>query len=437
MAPHAAQLQPPASCSSNNEPHDSYLQPQHARGPLSHLIGVHSTETSLLQRKKFGLRGCSPNACPWSTGHTYAPSPRFHKAFLNPLRREVSLSPFLLFFFFPSRPSTGSRAGTQRPPPRTHLHAERAPPPPTAAQGPARTRAVTPARACGAPPAAHLEDVLVDGGPELQQRLLVELSTVDDPHLLKESGLAALPGAQQQDFDQAPHGPPLPGQHRVDLPAPPPRLPLRIAAPLLALPPRLLSARGLGRQQAAAEGAHHAGHGGRATGALTTPPRPRAAPPASGGGRRDAGTRQEEEQPGAKGRDRPFPLARRRRREAAGCGRPGGGVAAGRGPQALPGEEAPPPGSGLREEPRGRGAEGGCPRAPGPGFSRRRPPPVPLRRDGAGARRSPRPPQSRSAAATALRKEVPARPHPPAGSAFDWVSVVSLKTPRIPLDKSP
>lgn len=260
---------------------------------------------------------------------------------------------------------------------------------------------------------------------------------MDDPHLLKESGLAALPGAQQQDFDQAPHGPPLPGQHRVDLPAPPPRLPLRIAAPLLALPPRLLSARGLGRQQAAAEGAHHAGHGGRATGALTTPPRPRAAPPASGGGRRDAGTRQEEEQPGAKGRDRPFPLARRRRREAAGCGRPGGGVAAGRGPQALPGEEAPPPGSGLREEPRGRGAEGGCPRAPGPGFSRRRPPPVPLRRDGAGARRSPRPPQSRSAAATALRKEVPARPHPPAGSAFDWVAVVSLKTPRIPLDKSP
>lgn len=155
---------------------------------------------------------------------------------------------FCCFFFFPSRPSTGSRAGTQRPPPRTHLHAERAPPPPTAAQGPARTRAVTPGRACGAPPAAHLEDVLVDGGPELQQRLLVELSTVDDPHLLKESGLAALPGAQQQDFDQAPHGPPLPGQHRVDLPAPPPRLPLRIAAPLLALPPRLLSARGLGRQ---------------------------------------------------------------------------------------------------------------------------------------------------------------------------------------------
>lgn len=99
MAPHAAQLQPPASCSSNNEPHDSYLQPQHARGPLSHLIGVHSTETSLLQRMKFALRGCSPNACPWSAGHTYAPSPRFHKAFLNPLRREVSLSPFLLFFF--------------------------------------------------------------------------------------------------------------------------------------------------------------------------------------------------------------------------------------------------------------------------------------------------------------------------------------------------
>uniref|UniRef100_A0A452IR57 Uncharacterized protein n=1 Tax=Gopherus agassizii TaxID=38772 RepID=A0A452IR57_9SAUR len=56
----------------------------------------------------------------------------------------------------------------------------------------------------------YLDHVLVDDGPELQQRLLVELAAVDDPHLLEEGGFAALAGAQQQDLDQAAHGPPLP-----------------------------------------------------------------------------------------------------------------------------------------------------------------------------------------------------------------------------------
>lgn len=107
---------------------------------------------------------------------------------------------------------------------------------------------------------AHLEDVVEDGVAELEQRLLVELAAVDDAHLLEEGGLAALARAQQQDLDEAPHGAPLAGQPRVDVPAAPPRLALRVAGPAAARP-ALASPAGLGRQQAAAEGPHHAGHG--------------------------------------------------------------------------------------------------------------------------------------------------------------------------------
>lgn len=95
----------PTTCtpSPNNEPHRSYLQSQHTQGPLSHLTEAHSTETSHLCTIKFlqlGLRGCSHNVCSQSTDHTYSRSPRFHQAFLNPLRRELSLSLFCWLFFF-------------------------------------------------------------------------------------------------------------------------------------------------------------------------------------------------------------------------------------------------------------------------------------------------------------------------------------------------
>uniref|UniRef100_A0A8C5SAS7 Uncharacterized protein n=1 Tax=Laticauda laticaudata TaxID=8630 RepID=A0A8C5SAS7_LATLA len=64
-------------------------------------------------------------------------------------------------------------------------------------------------RPCGE---AHLQGVLVNGGAELEQCLLVELAAVDDAHLLEEGRLAALAGAQQQDPHQAAHGAALAGQ---------------------------------------------------------------------------------------------------------------------------------------------------------------------------------------------------------------------------------
>uniref|UniRef100_A0A8C4U635 Uncharacterized protein n=1 Tax=Falco tinnunculus TaxID=100819 RepID=A0A8C4U635_FALTI len=202
-------------------------------------------------------------------GHTYILSPlSFHKALLNRLRREVS---FELFFFQPglltasagtagslaSRGPPGCRTkgtrlpehlprgtpcpdrpahprrgaespGEPPPPPRPSSHpfptailgtvqtpttagyvgAGLHPRPPRLLRAKATVTAAPPYSRPGPPTAPHLEDVLVDGGPELQQRLLVELAAVDDPHLLEESGLAALTGAQQQDLDQAAHGPP-------------------------------------------------------------------------------------------------------------------------------------------------------------------------------------------------------------------------------------
>uniref|UniRef100_A0A8B9RCQ0 Uncharacterized protein n=1 Tax=Astyanax mexicanus TaxID=7994 RepID=A0A8B9RCQ0_ASTMX len=61
----------------------------------------------------------------------------------------------------------------------------------------------------GSPVLTHLDDVVEDGVSEVQQRFLVELLAVDDPHLLEEGGLAALPRAQQQDLHQPPHRAPL------------------------------------------------------------------------------------------------------------------------------------------------------------------------------------------------------------------------------------
>lgn len=108
----------------------------------------------------------------------------------------------------------------------------------------------------------YLQYVLVDRVPEIQQRFLIELVSINDAHLFEECGLSALSGPEQQDLHQAAHGSPLPGEHRVDLPAPAPRLPLLRRVPLPA--PVLAAARlpaGLGREEAAAQGAHHPRHG--------------------------------------------------------------------------------------------------------------------------------------------------------------------------------
>lgn len=64
---------------------------------------------------------------------------------------------------------------------------------------------------------ATFNNVAVDGGPELFAGLLVEVLAVDDPHLFEESRLAALAGAEQQDFDQPFHVGLLPREASVDL----------------------------------------------------------------------------------------------------------------------------------------------------------------------------------------------------------------------------
>lgn len=108
----------------------------------------------------------------------------------------------------------------------------------------------------------YLQYIFIDSVPEIQERFLVKLLPVDDAHLFEECGLSALPGPEEEDFYQAPDGSPLPGEHVVYLPAPAPRLPLLRRVPLPA--PLLPAARvpaGLGREQAAAQGADHSRHG--------------------------------------------------------------------------------------------------------------------------------------------------------------------------------
>uniref|UniRef100_A0A4X1ST82 Uncharacterized protein n=1 Tax=Sus scrofa TaxID=9823 RepID=A0A4X1ST82_PIG len=98
---------------------------------------------------------------------------------------------------------------------------------PVSTPGTERTRAVPgPAPARGRPrsPAPRLrprpgtfDHVAVDGGTELLARALVEVLSVDDPHLLQEGGLAALARTQQQDLHEPLHVGLLPRQAFVDL----------------------------------------------------------------------------------------------------------------------------------------------------------------------------------------------------------------------------
>uniref|UniRef100_A0A7N5JT03 Uncharacterized protein n=1 Tax=Ailuropoda melanoleuca TaxID=9646 RepID=A0A7N5JT03_AILME len=78
----------------------------------------------------------------------------------------------------------------------------RAPPPPRPGPSPR-----SPLR----PPPGTFNHVAVDGGAELLARALVEVLPVDDPHLLQESGLAALARAQEQDLHKPLHRRPLTG----------------------------------------------------------------------------------------------------------------------------------------------------------------------------------------------------------------------------------
>lgn len=108
---------------------------------------------------------------------------------------------------------------------------------------------------------SYLQYILIDGVPEVQKCLFIKLLPVNDAHLFEECRLSALPGPEEEDLDQPAHGSPLPGEHRVYLPAPPPRLALLRRVPLPA--PLLAAARlpaGLRREEAAAQGADHSRH---------------------------------------------------------------------------------------------------------------------------------------------------------------------------------
>ncbi len=102
----------------------------------------------------------------------------------------------------------------------------------------------------------YLDDILKDGIPEVEQRFLVKLFPVDDPHLFEEGGFAALSGAQQQDLHQTPHRASLAREHGVDLAT----APLRVALPVSCFPVTPVIVSCLSGQQTPAQGAHHAGH---------------------------------------------------------------------------------------------------------------------------------------------------------------------------------
>uniref|UniRef100_A0A7N8Y5U5 Uncharacterized protein n=1 Tax=Mastacembelus armatus TaxID=205130 RepID=A0A7N8Y5U5_9TELE len=61
------------------------------------------------------------------------------------------------------------------------------------------------------------DNVAVNSGSELLPGSLVEVLSVDDPHLFEESRLAALASAEQQDLYEPFHVRFLPGQRFVDL----------------------------------------------------------------------------------------------------------------------------------------------------------------------------------------------------------------------------
>uniref|UniRef100_A0A5F9CP96 Uncharacterized protein n=1 Tax=Oryctolagus cuniculus TaxID=9986 RepID=A0A5F9CP96_RABIT len=118
--------------------------------------------------------------------------------------------------------SSGGQGESGAPPPLSGRgHSRRAEPEPGARPGPRpgpeRTRAgsgpaharppprVPASPASPGPRPGTFDHVAVDGGAELLARALVEVLPVDDPHLLQESGLAALARAQQQDLHEPLH----------------------------------------------------------------------------------------------------------------------------------------------------------------------------------------------------------------------------------------
>lgn len=108
----------------------------------------------------------------------------------------------------------------------------------------------------------YLDDILKDCIPEVEQRFLVKLFAVDDPHLFEECGFAALSGAQQQDLHETPDRALLALDHGINLATAPLRLALlvHIALAVSSFPITPVIVSGLSGQQTPAQGAHHASH---------------------------------------------------------------------------------------------------------------------------------------------------------------------------------
>lgn len=87
----------------------------------------------------------------------------------------------------------------------------------TEAEDPRPAPGPGPRRPQAAPGRRTLDNVAVDGGPELLAGRPVPVLPVDDPHLLEEGGLAALARSQQQDLDEALHVGFLPVEALIDL----------------------------------------------------------------------------------------------------------------------------------------------------------------------------------------------------------------------------
>lgn len=100
---------------------------------------------------------------------------------------------------------------------------------------------------------SYFQYIFIDGVPEIQEGFFVELLPINDAHLLEKGGLSTFSSTEEENLHQPAHGPPLPGKHRVYLPALAPRLPAALLA--VARVPA-----GLGREQTAAQGADHSRH---------------------------------------------------------------------------------------------------------------------------------------------------------------------------------
>lgn len=100
---------------------------------------------------------------------------------------------------------------------------------------------------------AYLQYILIDRVPEIQKGFFIELLPIYDAHLLEERGFSTFSSTEEENLHQPADSSPLPGKHRVYLPALAPRLPAALLA--VARVPA-----GLGREQAAAQGADHSRH---------------------------------------------------------------------------------------------------------------------------------------------------------------------------------